>query len=166
MVVFAMSAPSASHQQQRELCERRQGLRQFREPGTSARPPLLWTFPGAGNTWVRLLLDFATGLYTGSVYSDLSLLPVLPGEGACDSRALAVKAHPTNIDFHDFIWTEGITIARAPTLWRQTRLLTAPPLHTGGSVRLNVTRKPEYLKCASLRFDAVVFLVRVPLRGK
>jgi len=29
-------------------------------------------------------------------------------------------------------------------------------------VRLNVTRKPEYLKCAGLRFDALVFLVRDP----
>jgi hypothetical protein len=29
-------------------------------------------------------------------------------------------------------------------------------------VRLNVTRKPEYLKCASLRFSALVLLVRDP----
>lgn len=29
-------------------------------------------------------------------------------------------------------------------------------------MRLNVTRKPEYLKCASLRFDALVLLVRDP----
>ena len=113
--------------------------RQFRQPGSGALPPLLWTFPGSGNTWLRLLLDFATGTYTGSVYSDVSLLPLLPGEGTCDSRALAVKAHPTNVDFHDFVRTPGEP-----------------------GFRLNVTRKPAYLKCAPLRFDALVMLTRDP----
>lgn len=122
----------------RQRCERRQGRRQFRPAGAGVRPPLLWTFPGAGNTWVRLLLDFATGIYTGSIYADSSLLPLLPGEGVCDGRALAVKAHPTHIDFHDLVPTAD------------------------GAMRLNVTRKPDYLKCASLRFDALVFLVRDP----
>jgi hypothetical protein len=97
----------ADAREHREECERRQGRRHFREPRAGARPPLLWTFPGSGNTWVRLLLDFATGIYTGSIYSDVSLLPLLPGEGACDARALAVKAHPTNIEFHDFVRTPG-----------------------------------------------------------
>ena len=31
------------------------------------------SFPGSGNTWVRLLLEDATGIYTGSVYIDKSL---------------------------------------------------------------------------------------------
>ena len=34
---------------------------------------LLASFPGSGNTWVRLLLEDATGIYTGSVYIDKSL---------------------------------------------------------------------------------------------
>ena len=31
------------------------------------------SLPGSGNTWVRLLLEDATGIYTGSVYIDKSL---------------------------------------------------------------------------------------------
>ena len=45
---------------------------------------------------MRLLLDHATGVYTGSVYGDPSLLPLLPGEGRCDRSVVAVKVHPTS----------------------------------------------------------------------
>ena len=34
---------------------------------------MLASFPGSGNTWVRLLLEDASGFYTGSVYTDGSL---------------------------------------------------------------------------------------------
>lgn len=34
---------------------------------------MLASFPGSGNTWVRLLLEDASGYYTGSVYTDKSL---------------------------------------------------------------------------------------------
>lgn len=34
---------------------------------------MLASFPGSGNTWVRLLLEDASGYYTGSVYVDKSL---------------------------------------------------------------------------------------------
>lgn len=118
---MAGSRQDAETREHREQCERRQGRRRFRDPRAGARPPLLWTFPGSGNTWVRLLLDFATGLYTGSVYSDLSLLPLLPGEGACDARALAVKAHPTNIDFHDFVRMPGARRDPLPALRHRVR---------------------------------------------
>ena len=35
----------------------------------------------------------------------------------------------------------------------------------GGALRLNVTRKPQYLKCAGLRFDAAILIVRDPYRS-
>jgi len=57
-------------------------------------PPLLYSFPGSGNTWVRLLLDFSTGVYSGSVYSDSALFDVLPGEAVCNKRVSVIKAHP------------------------------------------------------------------------
>lgn len=34
----------------------------------------LASFPGSGNTWLRYLLQQATGIYTGSVYKDFGLL--------------------------------------------------------------------------------------------
>ena len=92
---------------------------------------------------MRLLLDHATGVYTGSVYGDPSLLPLLPGEGRCDRSVVAVKVHPTHVDSNDMV--------RAAD--------------DGGALRLNVTRKPQYLKCAGLRFDAAILIVRDPYRS-
>ena len=36
--------------------------------------------PGSGNTWLRHLLEQATGIFTGSVYCDSSLKAIFPGE--------------------------------------------------------------------------------------
>lgn len=119
---------------------KRHGYRHFWNRLQKSRylPPLLWTFPGAGNTWLRMLLDFSTGVYTGSVYGDMSLLPLLPGEGRCDRSVIAVKAHPVHVDSNDFIHAED------------------------GLLQLNVTRKLQYLKCSSLRFDSAIAVVRDP----
>ena len=129
----------------RRACAASADVRSFWSASEAAarRPPLLWTFPGAGNTMMRLLLDHATGVYTGSVYGDPSLLPLLPGEGRCDRSVVAVKVHPTHVDSNDMV--------RAAD--------------DGGALRLNVTRKPQYLKCAGLRFDAAILIVRDPYRS-
>ena len=58
-------------------------------------PPLLYSFPGSGNTWVRLLIDWSTGVYSGSFYYDKSLLSILPGEIKCDRSVSVIKVHPT-----------------------------------------------------------------------
>ena len=58
-------------------------------------PPLLYSFPGSGNTWVRLLIDWATGIYSGSFYLDKTLIPILPGEIKCDRSVSVIKVHPT-----------------------------------------------------------------------
>ena len=50
-----------------------------------------------------MLLDYATGIYSGSVYGDPSLLPLLPGEGRCDRSVVAVKVHPTHVDSNDMV---------------------------------------------------------------
>lgn len=49
-------------------------------------PVLLLSPPGSGNTWMRLLLEYSLGIYTGSVYSDSSLYDVLPGEKFCSQN--------------------------------------------------------------------------------
>ena len=64
-------------------------------------PPVLYSFQGSGNTWVRLLIEYATGKYTGSVYNDGSLLSILPGEHECSHRVVAIKAHPFTHPFSD-----------------------------------------------------------------
>lgn len=37
------------------------------------KPIILFSFPGSGNTWIRHLMDISMGIYTGSVYNDMSL---------------------------------------------------------------------------------------------
>jgi hypothetical protein len=54
-------------------------------------PPLLYSFPGSGNTWVRLLIDWSTGVYSGSFYTDKTLLSILPGEIKCDRSVSVIK---------------------------------------------------------------------------
>ncbi|XP_031639557.1 uncharacterized protein LOC116351575, partial [Contarinia nasturtii] len=54
----------------------------------------LASFPGSGNTWLRYLLQQATGIYTGSVYKDFGLLKSgFPAEHVCNSSVLVVKTH-------------------------------------------------------------------------
>jgi hypothetical protein len=54
----------------------------------------LTSVPGSGNTWVRHLLQLATGIYTGSVYNDNSLKDNgFPGEGVTTGPALVIKDH-------------------------------------------------------------------------
>jgi hypothetical protein len=59
-------------------------------------PPVLYTFPGSGNTWVRMLIEYATGIYTGSVYNDGKIRIVMPGEFECSRRNSVIKVHPNH----------------------------------------------------------------------
>ncbi len=62
---------------------------------------MLYTFPGSGNTWGRLLIEYATGVYTGSVYNDAKLLEPLPGEFTCNWKVSAIKVHPHTHPFRE-----------------------------------------------------------------
>ncbi|XP_062140838.1 LOW QUALITY PROTEIN: WSCD family member CG9164 [Drosophila sulfurigaster albostrigata] len=54
----------------------------------------LASFPGSGNTWLRYLLQQATGILTGSIYKDYGLLKTgFPAENVCNSSVLLVKTH-------------------------------------------------------------------------
>lgn len=62
-------------------------------------PAVLWTTPGAGNTWVRQLIEYATGVHTGSMYNDESIESQMPGEKRCDRSVVVVKGHPEHRTF-------------------------------------------------------------------
>lgn len=49
--------------------------------------------PGSGNTWVRYLLEQATGVYTGSIYCDTDLKAIYPGEKVVSGNVIVVKTH-------------------------------------------------------------------------
>lgn len=50
---------------------------------------------GSGNTWTRLLIDFATGIYSGTVFARERAGEKLPGQGHCHKR---VRAQQTTKD--------------------------------------------------------------------
>lgn len=55
-------------------------------PAKSEQLIALASFPGAGNTWARHLIELATGFYTGSYYFDGSLYnkgEEVEGAGGC-----------------------------------------------------------------------------------
>lgn len=65
-------------------------------------PPHLLSFPGSGNAWVRLLIEYATGYYTGSMDTyDYEFLGEggFIGEKSCGLRLAALRAHPHFFDF-------------------------------------------------------------------
>eukprot|EP01084_Bolivina_argentea_P023837 44521_1 len=58
-------------------------------------PLYLYSDGGSGNTWMRTLLEYVTGISTGCVYGDDQYKKYLfNNEGVCNSHVLVCKAHP------------------------------------------------------------------------
>lgn len=54
----------------------------------------LVSFPGSGNSWVRQLIESATGIYTGAMYCDPSYVKAgMIGEGMDSNHVIATKLH-------------------------------------------------------------------------
>lgn len=72
--------------------------------GVTRQPVGLVSLPGSGNTWVRELLEAATGICTGSIYCDHPLRNAgMIGEYVKTGRVLVVKTHTS-----DHQWNEAI----------------------------------------------------------
>lgn len=84
----------------REYCPSSYLQRRYLDDLNRPPPPLLYSFPGAGNTWTRQLIEYATGIYTGSLYNDRTLYSILPGEIACNTQQSVIKVHPGRFRFH------------------------------------------------------------------
>ena len=76
----------------------------------------LGSFPGSGNSWVRELLESATGIYTGAVYCDGSFVAAgMIGEGVTTENVIAVKSHDSPSKTKSRInHTRAIYIVRSP----------------------------------------------------
>lgn len=59
-------------------------------PAKSKKLIALASFPGAGNTWARHLIELATGFYTGSYYFDGSLYNKGEGGGGGKHTSLSM----------------------------------------------------------------------------
>ena len=60
---------------------------------------MLLTFPGSGTTMSQLLLEYATGVYSGSIYPEDELYSIMPGTEFCGRRLSIIKAHIKDIIF-------------------------------------------------------------------
>ena len=70
--------------------------------GPSRDPVGLVSVPGSGNTWVRGLLEKATGICTGSIYCDHPLRNGgMIGEYVKTGRVLVVKTHTSDYQWKD-----------------------------------------------------------------
>ena len=74
---------------------------------TSHGPVALVSLPGSGNTWLRGLLEAATGVCTGSLFCD----KVLQASGMCGEGlrkgVLAVKIHDTRLQWTGVAYKNG-----------------------------------------------------------
>jgi len=63
----------------------------FRKSGQTV---LLVSYPGSGNSWVRLLLETTTGIYSGSLPCDSTYVTAgMIGEGVRTGNVIVIKAH-------------------------------------------------------------------------
>ncbi|XP_052069051.1 WSCD family member CG9164-like [Mytilus californianus] len=70
----------------------------------------LFSFPGSGNTWTRHLIEYTSGVATGSVYCATSLIPVFIGE--CHVKdVIVIKSHEGN---NRVKFEKAIVLIRSP----------------------------------------------------
>jgi hypothetical protein len=61
----------------------------------SRTTPLILSFPGSGDSFLRVLIERVTGYYTGSVAtSDIQDTKLFPGDASCGVRMSAINSYP------------------------------------------------------------------------
>mmetsp|Transcript_21322 Transcript_21322/g.21451 ORF Transcript_21322/g.21451 Transcript_21322/m.21451 type:complete len:642 (-) Transcript_21322:178-2103(-) len=76
-------------------CVRKYGQRTYLPEGKLRNPVVLYAFQGSGNHLCRSLIEWSTGMLTGSIFdSDMEIVKSFPGEVSCDHTVIAVLAHP------------------------------------------------------------------------
>lgn len=140
-----------------EFCQSHYGNLTFLPPeqlhntSESAIPPLLLSYPGSGNTYLRAVLEYATSLHSGSIYKrDPELGRIFPGERLCSRELGSIKGHPP-----DFIIIEEMDS-------RNEVMASAK-----GDKRKRLRPRPRDLRIKCLRgsvkyWPRVIFLARSP----
>ncbi|XP_072172244.1 sialate:O-sulfotransferase 2-like [Diadema setosum] len=75
------------------------------------------SYPGSGNTWLRYLIERATGISTGSIYCDKALKKggfVGECKRATCGCTVVVKIHHIDGRFKAYPWQRGILLMRNP----------------------------------------------------
>ena len=149
--------PADQHAPSLEFCQSHYGNLTFLPPeqlqntSESAIPPLLLSYPGSGNTYLRAVLEYATSLHSGSIYKkDGELGRIFPGERLCSRELGSIKGHP-----QDFIIIEEMDS-------RNGVMASAK-----GDKRKRLRPRPRDLRIKCLRgsvkyWPRVIFLARSP----
>lgn len=136
----------ATHPTVLAACSAFRGRSLLSEPFRSAGGTILASFPGSGNTWMRLLLEYSTGYLTGSIYNDDELMRPLPAEGNRQSKSvLAVKAHVLPKQYFAMTGaTKVILLTREPlhAIWAEFNRRTGE-LHSAAARIAGVAVKDE-----------------------
>ena len=83
--------------------------------GTGLPSVALVSLPGSGNTWVRGLLEKATGVCSGSVFCDKVLRAGgMCGEGIRGGSVLVTKTHDTKLQWTGLRYTNGARSEKRP----------------------------------------------------
>ena len=86
-------------------------------------PPLLLSYGGSGNTLTRLIIEYITNVWTGSVYNDSTLKKGgFLGESHCVDVSV-VKAHPEHLihNWYSKRKRKNKDILIQPCLWKSKR---------------------------------------------
>ncbi|XP_039267205.2 sialate:O-sulfotransferase 2-like [Styela clava] len=119
------------------------------------KPILLTSYYGSGNTWIRHLIEIATGIYTGSVYKDEVLyeggmlgeyLPYSSG------RTIVVKDHLFELKISP-LYTMAVLLIRNPYDATLAEFVRRKTLNHTGVVDNDIFRTPDFKRFASNRPD-------------
>lgn len=127
--------------------------------GNKRGPIALASFPGSGNTWVRGLLQLATGMCTGSIYCDRDLRRNgFIGEGISTGSVLVTKTHKTNsknirrnqLNHPKLNFTSAIFIVRNPfnaiVSERSRQISIAAPANESKGAHVDIADKDSFGK--------------------
>lgn len=87
--------------------------KELRLPDKPLTRTALVGFPGSGTTWLRYLIQQATGLMTGSMQVDSHLKSSFPGEGINNSSMLVVRTRDYRRE-HIASWEKAVILLRNP----------------------------------------------------
>jgi hypothetical protein len=155
-IVFSIIHLGGAEQGRMASCKKHFGSPTFiNETEMQTRtPPLLLSFPGSGNTWVRLLVEYATGFFTGSMdVNDAELMSQMKGERNCGQRVVVIKGHPLDVLWEKQNMTCGLYGCRKDEIPRdQIRFM-------------NRKQRRKCQKGLIYYFERVIFVVRDPWRA-
>jgi hypothetical protein len=78
-------------------CNTSYGVRDYLWITQMKQPPMLLTFPGSGTTMTQMLIEYSTGILSGSIYEEEELYSIMPGLQFCGQRLSLIKAHVKDI---------------------------------------------------------------------